>query len=210
MAKKQIEVEPEREIPTDAFVERGGESAPSRPRRITLRIAESGNIDWENTSDKQKQAFAEIVSQDPDALEMIGLASGGDSPADPLAVTPEHVGMFLDLFAVAETYMIPLVIAKQSKGIIRITKEQASAVYSFTPEQKKTLGGPGAEWANQNFPEWLRKFLLEMGPGAQFFGGLAMISYAQTKQLIENWKESHDFHKSSETQPINGKDAEAK
>lgn len=176
-----------RDKPSDSFVEHKGEGNV-RQQRITLPLDAEGHIDWDAVSDKKRVAFVEAVTTDDHTLGALQLerkkAEGGGS----LWVTPQHVKDALDIYATAEAFIIPKVVLKQSKGIVRITPEIASAAFVFTPEQKEQMGPCGAEWANQTFPEWLKKFLLEIGPGAKFFGLLVMITVAQTKAAVDMWR----------------------
>lgn len=180
-----------KEKPADSFVERPQEEqSGSKARRISLRVTDEGKIDWSQVSDKQKESFVEAVTNDPDALEMIGAAVGGDGEAKLAGpVTVEHVKTALDWYAKGEAWAIPLLIKKKSKGLIVIPPDVANAAYQFQEETKSVLAPDGAQFINEeiipNLPEWLKKFIFEVGPGAKFLGGIALHSIMSTMQLIE-------------------------
>ena len=188
--------EVERERPVDAFVEQPvaqeNEPGSSRSGRISIRFDSEGQIDWNSMSESQKQRFAQVVSNDPTALEMIAgsMDDDGEGVSEiPFQVTENHVKMFLDLYAMGERFAIPAFLRVKSKGMVKIPPQIAAEVFQFSDEQKDSLAPSGAQWANENIPEWIRKYITEVGPGAQFFGGLAMITYAQTKAVLDKWKE---------------------
>jgi hypothetical protein len=184
-----------RNKPAEAFVERPLEDVSQKTTRLSLRLTPEGIIDWSSASEKVKERFAQAVSNDPDALEMIGLAAGGGegegvAPVNPLEIQPEHVKMAIDMYATAEQFLIPKLIAAKSKGQVKISPEIAAACFTFSDDTKEKMAGPGAKWANESFPEWLKKFIFEMGPGAQFFGLLALCTVSQTKAALKATIES--------------------
>lgn len=201
----------------DAFVEHPPEEGrPRRVQRISLKVTEEGTIDWDSASDSQKEQFATLVANDPTALEMIGLKAGDGEPEGGFHVKPEHVGMFLDGYAKVQRFLIPKIIERKSKGVVRITPGMAAAAFNFTDEQKEELGPDGAAWANETIPESWRQWLMEnVGPGVKFFGSLFVMTMQQTEAAIKMWKESQgqtidgtanvqpptNGHAPSETQP---------
>lgn len=181
----------------EAFVETPPEQGgPARPQRLSLRLTDQGTIDWDSASERQKQLFAESVSKDPDALEMIGLAAGGGEGESPELgggsyVKPEHVRMALDGYAKVTAFLIPKYVARRSKGKLVISPEIASEAFRFTEEQKDSLSPDGAAWANEAIPEsWRQWFFENVGPGLKFFGLLFMVTMQQTQHAIEIAKKS--------------------
>lgn len=189
-------VESERSQPEDSFVERATSDTAGKTTsgRISLRMSDDGLVDWENTPDKTKSRLRELLSSDPNLLEMVGEALGGEEGEGvvlPGQVTEKHIHMFLEAFAAGERFLIPWFIKSRTKGQVKLNPEKVSEVYQFSDEDKALLGPSGAQWANESLPEWIRKWITEVGPGAQFFGHLAFISYMQTKMLLDDWKKEH-------------------
>ena len=182
------------EKPSEAFVERPQsetDRGAGRPQRLSLRLTDEGTVDWEQVSESQKEKFYNAVLNDPDALERIATAVGGDAieVEDPLAVKPKHIGYFLDGFAWLERQVLPKYIAKKSNNQVIITPEIAHQAFSFTDEQKQEMGPDGAAFANESImphlPEWLREWLLKVGPGTKFFGALIACGLEQTKAAVK-------------------------
>ena len=198
-----------------AFVEKDQleTETTKRTSRITLPLGDDGRIAWDQVSDKKRVAFVEAVVNDDHTLSALSLKK--DIPPGPLTITPEHVAMALDAYAAAERYVIPQLIKRQTKGIVVLGPEITSAAFVFTDEQKRQMGQPGAEYANLIFPEWLKEWLLKIGPGAQFFGLLALNTMAQTKTAVDMWKAQRRGPSAEATatdapppQPVNGKHVE--
>lgn len=106
-------------------------------------------------------------------------------------ITEAHITMALGLYAQGCAYAVPAYLRKQSQGAINIDRGLAQRVYQFTPEQLAALTPAGVEFANQQFanlPQWMKDWLLAIGPGAKFFGQLAFITAMQTRTLIDEWK----------------------
>lgn len=201
--------------PEDAFVERPiEENTPSRSRRLSLRLNDEGGIDWSQSTDDQKQAFLDAIANDPDALEkMSEVAAGMEGEESSGPVTAEQVKTFLTLYAKGEAYFVPWFIKKQSKGLIRIAPEVAEKFYQFSQEQLDSMAPDGAEFANKelipNLPDWLKDWLFVIGPGAKFFGALALHTVVGTTGLINYIKQQpRTVDASSATQPVNGKSVE--
>jgi hypothetical protein len=179
-----------RDKPDDAFVERPQQDSTPRTHRISLRVDDDGHIDWSNVTDQQKESFVKAVTNDADAMEMLGNAIGGDEePIQSGIVTVEHVKTGLEMYSKLEAWAIKTIIKKKSRGLIIIPPEVAEAAYKF-PEETKTLLAPdGAQAINETvipaLPEWLQELLLEAGPGARFLGGLAIHSVMSTMQIIQ-------------------------
>lgn len=170
------------ETPQESFVENPAVAeSTTKPQRISLRVSEDGSIDWDSASQKTKDLFSSVVSQDPTALEMIGLAAGGAGAELPEGyVTPEQMRDFLNGYSWLVRYLAPVVVEKKSHGLIRCNKMVAEQTFRFSDNQLDMLAPNGAEWVNNSMPEWMRKFIFEtVGPGAKFFGGLAFITYGQ-------------------------------
>lgn len=176
--------------------------AAAKPKRIpSLKLNESGGIDWESTRAGSREAFVEVVSRDQATLEMLGMATAKETAKkDALTFKASHIKTFLDGFAMVEAALIPRFIAAKSKNQIQISPRIASAACVFTEEEKENLGETGAEFANTAFPEWFKKFFLEIGPGAQFFGALGFITMRHTKTMLAAWQQEHG----GMSQPVNG------
>jgi Holliday junction resolvase len=189
----------------DAFVE-NEQVEVNRPRRLSLKLDEEGHIDWSSTSAKVKEQFADVVANDPEALETIGLAAGATEVENPLEVTVEHVKDFLDAYVWIEQFAIPKFIAVKTKGKLVIPDDISAQAFTISPEAKDKLAPSGAQWANENIPEWMRKWLLLIGPGAQFFGGLALITMTQTKTALRMTAERMQTE-GQQQQPVTGEAA---
>lgn len=174
----------------DSFVERPQEeSSGSKSRRISIRVKDDGTIDWSQVSDTQKEAFVNAVTSDPDALEMIGAAVGDDGEVLPVGpVTEAHIKTALEWYAKGEAYAIPAFIKQRTRGKIIIPPDVATEAYTFADTTKDTMAPDGAQFFNEevipNLPEWLKKFIFEVGPGARFFGALAAHSVVSTMGIL--------------------------
>lgn len=190
-----------------------------RTSRVSLPIGEDGSIDWEGAKPGTRERFAELVSSDPTALEIFAESLKSETEAVPYAITEDHVKTFLTLYGIATSYIAPVVIEKRTRGRIKIPHDLASRVYAINDAQKDKLAPPGAQWANAHVPEKIRKLIAEIGPGAEFLGGLAMITYAQTQQVMREWEQMQKLSGPANTipssvappspppqQPVNGKE----
>ena len=182
-----------KEKPEEAFVERPQEeNQPSRASRISLHVSEDGTIDWSQATDAQKQAFIQTVTHDPETLEMIGSAVGDEETPEGF-VTPAHMKIFLEGYAGAERAAIPWLIEQKSKGLIKIPKEVAKEIYSFTEEEKESIAPDGAKFVNEelmpNLPDWFKEWLFAFGPGAKFLAALAIHTSMKTITLIDYIKQ---------------------
>jgi hypothetical protein len=183
--------------PDEAFVERPQEETQTgRARRISIRTDADGAIDYSQMSDAQKEMFFSTLSNDPEVLEKIaasvaGMDENGAAGVGP--VTAEHIKKVLPYYSKAEARIICIVLAKKSKGLIKLPAEQAEKFYEFAPETIEELAPLGAQAINEDIiphlPEWLVKFCEELGPSAKFFGGLAMHSFISTQELLK-WLQS--------------------
>lgn len=181
-----------KEKPDEAFVERPQEETQGgRARRISLKLDAEGAIDWSQLSEKQKDLFFETISSDPDVLEKIAGSLGEDgaveTPAGP--VTAEHVKWFLTWYAKGEAIAIPWFIKSKSKGLIKIPPKVAEEIYSFDEKTLEDLSPNGAQFANEvvipNLPEWMTRWITELGPGEKFIGGLLLHTAIKTTALVE-------------------------
>lgn len=181
-----------REKPSEAFVERPQEETQGRRgRRISLKLDENGAIDWSQLSDDQKDQFFSTITNDPDVLEKIAASFGDGDEGDGATggpVSVDEVKMALTLYAQGEAWLIPAYIKKQSKGLVKIPPEVAQQIFQFSPETLDKMAPDGAQFANETLipilPDWLKDLLLNIGPGAKFFGALAMHTILCTNQLL--------------------------
>jgi hypothetical protein len=179
-----------REKPDVAFVERPPEEDQGKkPRRISLQVTEDGSIDWSQITDKQRDQFFETISNDPDVLEKVASSIGDEEGVtDGQYVTPEHIKTALPYYAKGEARLMQFILNKKSKGLIKIPIATLEKFYEFDPKTMDTLAPDGAECINKdvipNLPEWLIKFIFEMGPTFRFVGGLAAHSVVSTMALI--------------------------
>jgi len=181
-----------RDKPDEAFVERPQEETQSqrRGRRISLKLDENGAIDWSQLSDVQKEQFFSTITNDPDVLEKVAASVGeeGEVSGEGQLCTVEHIKMFLGLYSQAESYVIPAYIRKKSKGLVKIPQDVAAKCFAFDPTTMDKIAPDGAQFVNEqiipNLPEWLKEFLLEVGPGARFLGALAFHTIICTQQLV--------------------------
>lgn len=170
--------------PSEAFVERTSPTGTPRPARISLQLDENGAVNFDALSEKTREKLASAIKNTPEAGSKLGLNSLSSVQPSDYTVSEEHVKRFLDLYSMAERFVIPAqiekAIEKKTLGAFKpkFTNEMKEQIFSFTDEQKNFLAPDGALWANTSLPEWLKKFLFEtIGPGSRFFGGLALISY---------------------------------
>lgn len=203
-----------KEKPVEAFVERQQEETQSnRSRRISLRVNEEGAIDWSQMSDKQKEMFFETISNDPDVLERVAGAVGDGEGGEAGLITEDHVKWFLSMYAKGEAWAIPAYIKKQSKGLVVIPPKVAEEVYSFSEKELESMGPDGAQFANEsiipNLPEWMKGWIVELGPGAKFIGALMIHTVMKTQALTEWLKTQPRTVDAAATvpnaaQPVNG------
>lgn len=174
--------------PSEAFVERTSATGTPRPARISLQLDENGAVNFDALSEKTREKLASAIKNTPEAGSKLGLNSLPSVQASIYEVSEEHVKRFLDLYAMAERFVIPAqiekAVEKKTLGAFKpkFTDEMKEQIFSFSDEEKNFLAPDGALWANTSLPEWLKKFLFEtIGPGSRFFGGLALISYNHMK-----------------------------
>ncbi len=170
-----------------AFVENDAAVEPRRNKRLTLPLTEDGRIDWDRARQSSKEAFVEAVRNDPSTLDAMELQARPPSQDGVPQITEEHVKQFMELYALGERIIVPRIISMRTKGAIQIPPPLAARVFQFTDEQKNSLAPPGAQWANESLPLWVKEWIAKIGPGAQFFGGLAMITIAQTQIVMAEY-----------------------
>lgn len=186
----------------DAFVEAEmAETTAKRGKRISLVVGDDGRIDWDRVRPQNKEAFVSAMEGDQHTLDVLGLEPRKQAGPVELQITEEHIKTFIDLYAVGERLIVPRVIKYQTKGKVVIAPELASRVFVFTEQQKDSLAPSGAQWANDALPLWVKEWIAKIGPGAQFFGSLAMITAAQTQIVMQEWAKSQQ---PKQEQPING------
>lgn len=167
------------------FNEDIGQQPAKVTRRIVLPLNDEGGVDWVAIRPKTRDKFINLVSKDPMALEAIGLKTAEVTQEEnALAVTESHVKYFLEGYATIERLIIPKLIAQRTKGQVVLSSAIVDTCFNFTDEQKNELAPSGAQWANEALPESIRKFLLQIGPGAKFFGLLGLISYNQMRTAL--------------------------
>jgi hypothetical protein len=176
-----------------------GESKPSKRKQgAFVPLTETGAIDWERVRPSQKegieQARRAFASQPEPATGEVQF------------ITEDHVKMALRLFETGCAYAIPELINSRvrTEGGTPIPRELALRVYQLTPEQLDALAPDGAIFANQQFqnlPEWLKQWILAVGPGAKFFGQLSFITAMQTKAMLDEWRR---MQPQPVAQPVNG------
>ena len=181
-----------RNKPDDSFVERPQEETQSKARRISLRVDEDGAIDWSQSTEQQKEAFFAAVANDPETLEKVAASIGEDGEIKAGPVTEDHVKTALTYYAKGEALLIPYIIKKKSKGLIKVDSKLAEKVFSFEPEELDAMAPDGAQFANEeiipNLPEWLSKWIFELGPGEKFLGALVFHTFAKTTALLNHLK----------------------
>lgn len=183
-----------RQKPSDAFVERPQEETQtSKSRRISLRVDDSGAIDWTGASDEQKEAFYSAVTSDPDTLLKVAASveEGGEGEVVG-PVTEDHVKIFLKYYGKAEAFIVPAIIKKKSKGLVKVDPAIAEKTFEFSDEELNSMAPDGAEFANKeiipNLPEWLSKWIFELGPGEKFLGAMAFHTWMRTMALMDYLK----------------------
>lgn len=176
----------------DSFVERPQEETQSKARRISLRVDEDGAIDWSQSTEQQKEAFFAAVASDPETLEKVAASIGDEGEIKAGPVTEDHVKTALTYYAKGEAILIPYIIKRKSKGLIKVDPELANKVFAFAPEEFDTMAPDGAQFANEeiipNLPEWLSKWIFELGPGEKFLGALFFHTFAKTTALLNHLK----------------------
>jgi hypothetical protein len=176
-----------------AFVENeeAVEKKRTGKRKISLKLDSDGQIQWDTVSEDQKAELISGLLTDQDAQAAFKeMESTGAVEVGPLHFTSEHVGMLLDGVAILCRMTIPAIIKNRSKGIVNIGPEIASKAFRYTAEQKESLGPDGAAFLNEQVPESWKEWLLKIGPGARFFGGMAMCIKLQTDSAMELWKKN--------------------
>jgi hypothetical protein len=181
-----------RNKPDESFVERPQEETQSKARRISLRVDEDGAIDWSQSTEQQKEAFFEAISKDPDTLEKVAASLGEDGEIQVGPVTEDHVKTALTYYAKGEALLIPYIIKKKSKGLIKVDPEFANKVFAFEPEELNEMAPDGAQFANEevipHLPEWMSNWITELGPGEKFLGALVFHTFAKTTALLNHLK----------------------
>lgn len=165
----------EQQAPTEAFVSRAVETAPhtSVGKRLTIKFGEGGEILWDRMTDEQKNLFASTVSNDPTALELIGLAAGqGETiptnmegvaelpPPPPIEIKPREVEGALKMISKVSAWALKLGMRRFSN--VDMDPEILSAAFKYDPEVLSDLTEKGTYIANKYAPEILKKYYNEI------------------------------------------------
>jgi len=169
---------------------------PNRRRRIHLTLNEDeSSIDWSSTSERDKQRFSSLVSNDADALEMIGLAAG-QAETTPITVDRDSIPLIYDTIAM---------VIKTSGRLFLKWPPQLCAFMNYTEEQKEKLKEPTAKVIEKRAPAWVVK--------NQDVLALLMAFSAITKEMMTNaivqWQisvrsQSAVVDRGPEVEPTNG------
>lgn len=131
------------------------DKAQQSTNRLSLPLTDEGAIDWEHVQQRTKEKFASVVSSDPDALEMIGLASGGGDDVEVSVIsegiTDENIKAFIDAvskavalgsgFVISKIKTHPFLVDKDSQKPIplKIRPDILLKCSTLTDEQHKEL-----------------------------------------------------------------------
>jgi hypothetical protein len=160
-----------------------------------------GKLDLRAMTDGSREKLAAAIQADPEALGAMGIG-GTVTAADPISV--EHVNFLLNLYEVCERWLIPAYLKRKTKGQCDIPSDIAERAFTITKEQREKLTPPGALFLNMHLPDWLKAWISTTGPGAEFFTGLIMITWAQTHAAVEAWRETQPRQQPAPVQPVNG------
>jgi hypothetical protein len=199
-AKKRTDLTPgdEQAAENPATFSLESPAAPTRKKKgVFIPLDENGQLDRARVRDlgAVEQARAALKAGESKAIE-----------GEVQHITEDHVKWALKRYMDGCSYVIPAVLKSRSQGIIVIPKDLAHSVYQLKDSQLDELAPDGAKFFNQQFeklPEWIKEWFLAVGPGAKFFGQLAVITALQTQTLVEEWK------KTMPKTPPNGSDSEA-
>lgn len=148
----------------------------SSRNRLSLPLTDEGVIDWEHVRPSTRQKFADIVSNDPDALEAIGLSAtqdGTEEGADIFeGVTEENVRVGLDIISQANALIFnafaPKVLKHPFKKIngkpapFMFNPELLKDCFTLTAEQHEELDPRALKLAQKHgnvLPEWFKKHM---------------------------------------------------
>lgn len=205
MPRKRNDVAPVSDAPADELTLQppSNPTEPKAPRLgAYIPLTADGQIDEKRIRPSQRESFEKAAA----AIRAQGAGSSTAVAGEVQFITESHIQMALGFYAQGCAYAVPAYLRKQSKGAINIDRALAVRVYQFTPEQLEMLTPAGVEFANQQFanlPQWIKDWLLAIGPGAKFFGQLAFITAMQTRTLIDEWKRMQPIPATQE-QKVNG------
>jgi hypothetical protein len=124
-------------------------AAPAR-RNITLQLEESGAPKWESVTEKNRQAWREILAH-PSTVEALGLTPGaGPALASPALPPAAPISAALDALAWAEAFAC----AK----LIKVSFDEAVRVLTFSADEKALLIPPAQEVAAKYLGAALEKY----------------------------------------------------
>ena len=152
-------------------------------------LTETGAIDHARVRDANKQLFEQVktaIAHESSAGEAI--------VGEVQIISEENVKWALKRYMDGCSYAAPALLRSRSQGVIDIPHDLAKQVYRLTDEQLSELAPDGAKFANQQFeklPQWIKEWFLAIGPGAKFFGQLAVITAMQTQTLVQEWQKLH-------------------
>lgn len=210
----------EPEAPQEAFVNRAvTDAAPhaSIGKRLTLKFGEGGEILWDQMSDKQKELFASTVSNDPTALELIGLAAGqGENiptntegvtellPPPPLIeIKPREVEGALKLISKVSAWALKMGMRRFSN--VEMDPEILKQSFQYDPEILADLTEKGTYVANKYAPEFFKKYYNEIMFISLFTGAIssqcqAAIAAQAMKDMVAKVKPKPEHQKPSVVQ----------
>lgn len=165
-----------------------GEQTP-RPKKIILKVDDSGNILWDEVSEAHKRRFAESVATDATALEMIGLASA-EQTAPPM--------MTIDRSAIPTLYDgVAMVISSAGRIFLKWPRDLC-VLMKYSDAQKERLKEPTAKVIEKRAPKWLIE--------NQDVVALALAFASCTKEMVENAVIVYATTHQPPQQPVNGKE----
>lgn len=190
------------------------EEPQTRAKRISIPLRDDGTLDVENMRDSSREKLFHALEQDPSALVQFGgSAPSGAAPGAPVGdvITADHVNFILTGYEYIEKLVIPPILSKQN-GNQKVPIQIVERVFRFTPEQREQLVPHGVRFFNDNLPSWIKEWISRAGPGSQFFGGIALITWTQTQMVMQLWRESlsapgaveGQFKTVEPEQPVNG------
>lgn len=179
-----------------------------KPRKkrggVYVPLNEFGQLDTARLRDAQREGIEQ-------ARIALGATGGGSSTAVEGSVgliTEEHMKIVLKYYGYLPANTIPSLINPKLRvaGRPEISSDMALSSYMLTSEQIESMAPDGAQFFNQlieGLPQWVKDLIFSVGPGAKFFGQLAIITAMQTKAMLDAYKIQNpiEAQPESETRP---------
>lgn len=175
----------------EAFVETPESEGPQAPPSVLRRqklLIENGSIQWEQVPEANKDAVLDLLANDPVLLEKIAnmAVEEGEGDEQPQGLLKlEHASMFLDLLSWIERSIGPAIVARASKGHIKVNPQVAKEAFSFKQEHKEELCPGLRNLGEEYIPEKIKLWIATTSEKWMVLGKLGDIMRIQLQNAAK-------------------------